>query len=169
MGIVKFFDGTSLNFTIPIQEGEEDQLRDEAITRNITELVNSAFSGPSSGSKPNKNSGPAIEVQQVTVYVDERPHKNQVNGEIITNDQTGPLSNFPRVDSVRHEGSISIKTATVPPSSSALSPNQFIDNPKLPTDKIRNGNDNGAPGIHISNTTPTDSQHLLVGENTNNL
>ena len=69
------------------QEGEKDQLRDEAITRDITALVTSAFGGESSDSTSNGNTRPEIEVQQVTVYVDDGPNENKFSSayKFITN------------------------------------------------------------------------------------
>ena len=152
------------------QEGEKDQLRDEAITRDITALVTSAFGGQSSDSKSNGNTRPEIEVQQVTVYVDDGPNENKFSsGESITNGQTGLPSKFPRIDSVIHEGSISIKTATVRPPSSILAPTQPIDSPKFPPNIIINGNNNGVTATKTGGSTLSSSHHLMVGENINKL
>ena len=93
-----------------IQEGEEDQLRDEAIRRNITKLVASAFGSHSPGSDLNDSTNSGIEVQEVTVYVDDTPHGNRVADGHPTIDGSGGASNIPQqIDHSHHEGSISIK------------------------------------------------------------
>ena len=54
---------------------------DEAIRRNITELVASAFGSHTPGSDGEDISSSGMEVQEVTVYVNNRPAPNILNGD----------------------------------------------------------------------------------------
>ena len=78
-------------FDCLFQEGEEEQLLDEAIRRNITELVASAFGNHGPGHQPQDLTPSGIEVQEVTVYVN-----NQSNEGIKEDKQNpGKASEFP--------------------------------------------------------------------------
>ena len=78
-------------FICTFQEGEEEQLLDEAIRRNITELVASAFGNHGPGHQPQDLTPSGIEVQEVTVYVNNQ--SNEDIGEEIQNPSN--VSKFP--------------------------------------------------------------------------
>lgn len=89
---------------------------DEAIRRNISELVASAFGSHASETGVGQINRPGMEVQDVTVYVN-----NGQNGEITIDDQeeiegSGSLSNhFEKNNRFRNEGSISIQNVPFVP------------------------------------------------------
>ena len=84
---------------------------DEAIRRNITELVASAFGGHTPGADTDDISSSGMEVQEVTVYVNNRPNPNSLNGDSqSTSGSSGIPSNVPKNNSPSSsEGSISIQ------------------------------------------------------------
>ena len=84
---------------------------DEAIRRNITELVASAFGGHTPGADGEDISSPGMEVQEVTVYVNNRPNPSSLNGDgQSTLGNSGIPSNVPENNSPSSsEGAISIQ------------------------------------------------------------
>ena len=96
-----------------MQEGEEDELFDEAIRQNITELVASAFGTHSSEAGSTHITNPGMEVQDVTVYVDSRKADN--NNESVQDNKSGS-NNQPSVFKTNNEGSISIQNVPFVPS-----------------------------------------------------
>lgn len=103
---------------------------DEAIRRNITELVASAFGGHTPGSDTKGISSSGMEVQEVTVYVNNRPNPISLNGDAqSTLGNSGIPSNVLQNNSPSSsEGSISIQNVPfLPP---RIAPSSSTNNEK---------------------------------------
>ena len=124
---------------------------DEAIRRNITELVASAFGGHTPGAGTENIGSPGMEVQEVTVYVNNRPNPNSLNGD----DQAAsgsfgiPSNRFKESSVPSNEGSISIQNVPFIPPRFAPSSNENNQGEKSNNSKDDRFKQTSSPTVSI--------------------
>ena len=119
-------------FLIIYQEGEEAQLLDEAIRRNITELVASAFGNHGPSRQPEDLTTSGMEVQEVTVYLNNQQNEGAFgNNQKFDKDFEQPKKSIPTNNDDLNQESISVQNA----------PN-FLPNPNYNKNRKDSSNSN---------------------------